>query len=59
MIGNGLVTVIHAGRPVTVQVQAAWVVTLTVKGLPPPGSMGLLVGEIVEPKQAPADCETV
>ena len=58
MTGNGLVTVIHAGRPVTVQVQPNWLVTFTAKRAPPAGNVGLLVGEIVVPTQAPGDCET-
>ena len=43
----------------TVQVQPTWLVTYTVKRVPAPGSVGLPVGEIVEPTQAPGYCETV
>ena len=56
--GTGLVTVTHEGRPVTVQVQPACAVTLTMKPLPCHGNAGVLGGEIVAPTHGPAACDT-
>jgi hypothetical protein len=58
MPGNGVITEIHAGAPVTVHEQPAGIVTPSAAIPPATANVGPLPEESVAVQTPPADCDT-